>query len=88
MKCVVQLRIWITVPVSSYEKASVRLTDPSGKICWEHPRLIDWQRYQGAAAEGLWKLDLNRPKGMSRTVRIDLVGVPGCLFLSAERHWR
>lgn len=72
----------------SYEKAAVQLTDPAGKVCWAHPLLIDWQRYQGATAEGLWKLDLNRPKGMSRTVRIDLVGVPGCLFLSAERHWR
>ena len=64
----------------SYEKASVRLTAPAGKVCWEHPLLVDWQRYQGTAAEGLWKLDLNRPKGMSRTVRIDLAGVPGCSF--------
>jgi hypothetical protein len=72
----------------SYEKASVRLARPDGDVCWAHPMLIDWQRYQGDVAEGMWRLDLNRPKGMSRTVRVDLTGVAGCLFLSAGRHWR
>lgn len=70
-----------------YEKASVRLFNPSGEAVWEHPLLADWQRYQGEGAEGLWTLELRRPKGMCRTVGIDLTGVSGFLFLSRDRYW-
>ena len=72
----------------SYEKASVRLLDPSGAAVWEHPLLVDRQRYQGRGADGLWSLELRRPKGIHRTVDVDLTGVSAVLFLSGERYWR
>ena len=72
----------------SYEKAKVRLLDPSGATVWDHPLLVDRQRYQGRGADGLWTLELRRPKGIHRTVDVDLTGVSAVLFLSGERHWR
>ena len=72
---------------NSYTKAHVALSDPAGTVVWEENPLCDARRYQGAAAPGMWTLALKRPKGMSRTVEIDLTGVRPFLFLSAERYW-
>ena len=89
-----KLRFRATKPFSlfagadSYEKGKVRLSDPSGAEVWAHPLLTDWQRYQGAGAEGLWTLELSRPKSMNRTVGVDLTGVPAFLFLSGDRYWK
>ena len=71
----------------SYEKASVELANPSGEKVWSHPMLVDWQRYQGDAGDGLWTLSLRRPRSIHRVVQIDLTGVDGFFFLSKDRYW-
>ena len=49
------------------------------------------ERYQPAAAEvkeGLWRIEVARPKGMHRTIQIDVPGTSGNVFLSPDRYWR
>ena len=38
--------------------------------------------------EGLWHVEIVRPKGVRRTVQIDVPGTSGYLFLSPDRYWR
>ena len=37
--------------------------------------------------EGPWHVEIVRPKGMRRTVQIDVPGTSGYLFLSPDRYW-
>ena len=75
------------VSANPYERAANSLFDPSGKAVWDLPTIADCRRFQGLGEDGLWKLDLKRPKGMHRTAGVDLTGVKAFLFFSNERYW-
>jgi hypothetical protein len=75
----------------SYEKGAVKLFSPEGAEVWVRNPLTSLERYQPAAAEvkeGLWRIEVARPKGMHRTVQIDVPGTSGNVFLSPDRYWR
>ena len=75
----------------SYEKGAVKLFSPEGAEVWARNPLTSLERYQPAAAEvkeGLWRIEVARPKGMHRTVQIDVPGTSGNVFLSPDRYWR
>ncbi len=72
---------------NSHERAAGTLSDPSGNAVWDLPTITDCRRFQGVGEDGLWKLDLKRPKGMHRTAGVDLTGVDAFLFFSNERYW-
>ena len=76
---------------NSYEKGAVSLSDPSGRVVWSRNPITGWERFQPAAsdvAEGLWQIETKRPRGIRRTVHLDLVGTAGFVFLSPERYWK
>ena len=75
----------------SYEKGAVKLFSPEGSEAWARNPLTSLERYQPAAAEvkeGLWRIEVARPKGMHRTIQIDVPGTSGNVFLSPDRYWR
>ena len=75
----------------SYEKGAVKLFSPAGVEAWARNPLTSLERYQPAAAEvkeGLWRIEVARPKGMHRTIQIDVPGTSGNVFLSPDRYWR
>ena len=75
----------------SYEKGAVKLFSPAGAEAWARNPLTSLERYQPAAAEvkeGLWRIEVARPKGMHRTIQIDVPGTSGNVFLSPDRYWR
>ncbi len=75
----------------SYEKGAVKLFSPAGVEAWARNPLTSLERYQPAAAEvkeGLWRIEVARPKGMHRTIQIDVPGTSGNVFLSSDRYWR
>ncbi len=75
------------VSADSYERAACSLFRPDGREAWSLPLLTDSRRFQGDGGDGLWRLDLRRPRGMHRTVGVDLTGVNAFMFFSDERHW-
>ena len=75
----------------SYEKGAVKIFAPGDVEVWARNPLTSLERYQPPAAdvkEGLWRIEVARPKGMSRTIQLDVPGTAGNLFLSPERYWR
>ena len=79
------------VGADSYEKGAARVFAPGGAEAWSCNPVTKWERFQPAAEdvkEGLWRIELVRPKGMHRTVQIDIPGTSGYLFLSPDRYWR
>ena len=75
----------------SYEKGAVKLVSPAGTEAWARNPLTSLERYQPAAAEvkeGLWRIEVARPKGMHHTIQIDVPGTSGNVFLSPDRYWR
>lgn len=75
------------VMANPYEKAACALLTPSGNVVWAVTELADCRRFQGRGEDGLWSLELKRPKGMHRTIGIDIMGVNGFMFFSGERYW-
>ena len=76
----------------SYNRFSVRLTDPAGKEV-AHQELVEGLCSMDVAAEkknaGLWRVDFAPAKRPAYDwVRVDLSGVPGILFLSDEKYWK
>ena len=74
----------------SYEKGAAKLRSPSGEEVWARNPITQWERFQPEAAdvkEGLWTIELSRPKGMHRAIQLDLTGTPGFLFLDSSRYW-
>ena len=71
------------------ERVGAELFDPSGKSVWSAPSAIWWNGWRGrAAANGLWRLSLTRPKeGRFEDYRVDMTGAAGVLFLSSDKHW-
>ena len=75
----------------SYEKGAARVFAPDGAVAWHCNPVTKWERFQPAAEdvkEGLWHVEIVRPRGMRRTISIDVTGTDGYLFLSPERYWR
>ena len=75
----------------SYEKSAAKVFAPDGAEAWKCNPVTKWERFQPAAEdvkEGLWHVEIVRPKGMRRTVQIDVPGTSGYLFLSPDRYWR
>lgn len=79
------------VGVDPYEKGAAMAFAPDGAEAWSCNPVTKWERFQPAAEDvkkGLWRIELVRPKGMHRTVQIDVPGTSGYLFLSPDRYWR
>ena len=75
----------------SYEKGAVKLFSPTGGEAWARNPLTSLERYQPPAVEvkkGLWRIEVAYPKGMHRTIQIDVPGTLGNVFLSPDRYWR
>ena len=75
----------------SYEKGAARLLSPAGEEAWGCNPITRWERFQPAAGdvkEGLWRIELVRPKGIHRSIQLDVPGTYGFLFLSKDRYWR
>lgn len=73
------------------ECVAATVKDPSGKLVWNHGCVSAWAGtvVEPGAASGLWTLTLAKPeKGSFEDERIDLVGIPGYLFLDSQRHWK
>ncbi|MDD2597750.1 MAG: right-handed parallel beta-helix repeat-containing protein [Kiritimatiellae bacterium] len=70
-------------------KASV--IDPSGSVAWLRESLFDLDRFTfdgNTAQSGLWRIKLERPAaGGFEDYSVDVLGVPGCLFLNPKRIW-
>ncbi len=63
----------------------------SGEEVWSRSPIVKWERFQPNAVgvqEGLWRIVLELPKGMRRTIMLDAPGTSGYLFMSAGRYWR
>ena len=72
------------------ERVGAELFDPSGASVWREPAALWWHgwRGRGAVAGGLWKLRLSRPvNDRMEDFHVDMVGAPGVLFLTPEKHW-
>ena len=79
------------VGADSYEKSAARVFAPDGAEAWKCNPVTKWERFQPAAEdvkEGLWHVEVVRPKGIHRMVQIDVPGTSGYLFLSPDRYWR
>ena len=75
-----------------YNRFSVRITDPTG-VEFSSVGMVEGLYSQDIPAEskfaGLWKVDYaksNRPA--YDWVRVEVSGIPGALFLSADKYWR
>lgn len=74
------------------ESVKATVTDPSGKAVWTQDAISQMERFtategQGAAG-GLWQLKVERPsKGGFEDFHVEVLGVPGYLFLSRDRYW-
>jgi hypothetical protein len=74
------------------EAVSVSVSDPSGKVVWENAAVTQMERFTSAegqrAAGGLWRVTFARPgAGAFEDFYVEALGVPGYLFLSADRFW-
>lgn len=77
---------------SGAERICCQVNDPTGTCLWKEESIGEWKRYEppeGMGADGgLWSIDFSRPKrGLWEDFSVDVVGIPGCLFLSPEKYW-
>lgn len=76
------------------EGEAVRATvlDPAGRAVWTRDGLTQMERFtadkgQGAGG-GLWQLRLEKPgRGGFEDFHVEVLGLPGYLFLSKDRYW-
>lgn len=77
----------------SGEAVKATVCDPSGKVVWSKDRITQMERYtwegkDGSQAGGMWQVTLGRPaQGGFEDFHVDVLGVPGYLFLNPERYW-
>ena len=84
------MRFAMFAGADSYEKGAARLLDPSGAEAWACNPITQWERFMPEPAdvkEGLWTIELKRPKGMHRAIQLDVPGTSGFIFLISSRYW-
>jgi hypothetical protein len=75
----------------SYEKGAAALFDPCGDKIWECNSISKWERCQPDShflKDGMWSVEIRKPKWKHRTMMIDVSGALGFFFLSPEKYWR
>ena len=75
----------------SYEKGAAALFDPCGDKIWECNSISKWERCQPDShflKDGMWSVEIRKPKWKHRTMMIDVSGTLGFFFLSPEKYWR
>jgi hypothetical protein len=74
------------------EAVQVTVLDPAGQIVWTKDAISQMERFtanggQGAES-GLWQIKVARPsRGGFEDFHVEVLGVPGYLFLCGERYW-
>ena len=75
-----------------YYRFKMALTDSAGKTVVAHDvvsSLCVTDVAAGQAAQGLWRADFARAKEPHYDwIRLELSGIPGCLFLTTEKTWQ
>lgn len=72
------------------ELVGMRVVDPNGTTKWEDMAVCGWRGYTSGPrpTSGIWQIELMRPNvGGFEDYQVDLVGVPGYLFLSEKGYW-
>ena len=74
------------------EAVKATVSDPSGKAVWTNGAIIQMERFTATEGQGvsggLWQVTLERPsKGAFEDFHLEVLGIPGYLFLNRERYW-
>ena len=71
------------------EMLKVQLVAPDGSLAWEYDNIDrSFRHVIDNPAEGLWSICIAKPsKGRFEDYKVDLTGIPGHLFLCAEKTW-
>ncbi len=74
------------------EAVKATVVDPSGKVAWTKDAITQMERFTATEGQGvsggLWQVKVERPsRGAFEDFHVELLGVPGYLFLSRERYW-
>jgi len=74
------------------EAVKATVIDPTGKAVWTNGAIIQMERFTATEGQGipggLWQVTFGRPsKGGFEDFHVDVLGIPGYLFLSRERYW-
>ncbi len=74
------------------EAVHATVIDPSGKPVWTRDNITQMERFtskkDSTMASGLWQINFEKPiQNVFEDYYVEVLGVPGYLFLNRERYW-
>ena len=81
----------VVVHGSDYYRFKASVADPQGTVRFSRDLVEDAQMYvsEGTVPEGLWRIGFEKAaKAHYDWIGVDLLGVPGLLFLTPEKYWK
>ena len=74
------------------EAVKATVIDHTGKAVWTNDAVIQMDRFTATEGQGvpggLWQVTFGHPnKGVFEDFHLEVLGIPGYLFLSRERYW-
>ena len=81
----------VVVRGSDYYRFKTSVADPQGTVRFSRDLVEDTQMYvpEGTVPEGLWRIGFEKAaKAHYDWIGVDLLGIPGLLFLTPDKYWR